>query len=513
MADKKSLIKGTLTFTLSTFTSRIFGYIRDLLFAKYFGATGYTDSFFVAIRIPNAFRELLGENTLFPAFVPFLYELEKDKKAFREFINSSFVTIAIISGIITLLGIISTPILVKIMAPGLARYENIYNLTVTLTRISFLYVFFLSLTVIESSILYYKKNFFYFSFSPVLLNISIIIFIMLHKNFREPLLAPTVGWVIGGIAQFLFIKYGTIRYGITSVPIAKPFRGKVKEAVKLMVPASIGTATYQLNLFVDMVLASILPKASISILYYANRIFLLPLSLFAVSLGNVFLPHASELVVKNDRKNLFEQIRFALFLVLFINLPITIFIIHNRNYIIDILYRRGKFSIDLVEPVSFTLAMYSLGLPFYSIQKVLTSIHQAHKDLATPRKSALLSVMSNALFGYILLHFLSQGGIALATTISSIIQVTFLTYKLKDKNISLIEIIPSIRNLRILAINLIICTISALISNLIVYDFKKPFIDRTITFVEKSLIFFVPYALLLFIVMRQRSHLKSRQIS
>ena len=511
MSRKKGIIKGMLIFSTSTFISRIFGYIRDLLFAKYFGASGYTDAFFIAIRIPNAFRELLGENTLFPAFVPFLYELEKNEKQLKRFINSSFVSIMIISGIITAVGILLTPIIVKVTAPGFSRYKDLYNLTVSLTRISFLYIFFLSLTVIESSVLYYKKNFFYFSFSPVLLNITVIAFILLHKLFDEPIIAPIIGWVTGGIVQYLFIKYGTIRYGLTSKPIGKPFEGKVKEAVKLMIPAAIGTTVYQINLFVDTILASLLPKASISILYYANRLFLLPLSLFAVSLGNVFLPHASELVASNNREKLIEEVKFSIFFVSMVNIPITIFIVTNKHQIIDLLYRRGAFSLNLVDPVAFTLAMYSIGLPFYSVQKILISLYQAHKDLITPRQGALVSIISNALLGYMLLHFLYQAGIALATSISSIVQLTYLSLRLKTKKMEISELIPDKNKLFTLFVISATTLTFGILSTLVPYNYNQRFIHRAFSFLLRVLVFFIPYVILVVsILQKHKSHLKSR---
>lgn len=508
MASKIEIIKGAIIFTGSTFVSRIFGYIRDLLIAKYFGATNQTDAFFVALRIPNTLRELLGENTIYPAFVPFLFELENNKSEFKKFIDSAFSTILVISLLLVTFGIVFTPVLVRIMAPGLAKNRETLELTILLTRISFLYILFLSLTIIQGSILYYKKNFFYFSFSPVLMNIAVIVLTLLSDRFSIPIIAPTVGLVVGGLLQFTFICYGTARYKILALPTRKPFEGKTKEATKLMVPAAIGTATYHLNIFVDTFLASLIGEASISILYYANRIFLLPLSLFAVSLGNVLLPHASEMVAKNEKEVLTNRVRFSIFLVLLVNIPITAFIVLEAKEIIDILFRRGAFSYYLVGPVSLTLIMYSIGLPVYSIQKILISVHQAHKDTTTPRKSAFISIVSNFILGIILINFLKQAGIALATSISAVLQVVYLSKKLKEKSLNIKYMIPENKAFISITLGTLLPAIVLEITKLsLYYDPCKSFKERLFVFVAHSLSFTTTYLIILILTLKKQRHL------
>ncbi|BAT71429.1 virulence factor [Thermosulfidibacter takaii ABI70S6] len=439
---KKEITKNTLVFSLSTMLSRILGFIRDILIARYFGATPITDAFFVAFRIPNLFRRILGEGALSSAFIPIFAEEEKRYGKIEHVINSAFSSLLIVLALLLILGELFTPQLVALIAPGYLKNPQQLELTVELTKITFPYIFFMGLAILVGAALNYKKDFFYTSFSPCLLNISMITAIILAKNhFQRPVFALAWGVFWGGILQILFHFLGAKKLKVLPNPFYRPFTEPVIKALKLMTPATIGLAIHQINTLVDTVLASFLPKGSISYLYYANRLFQLPLALFGIAIGTVLLPYAAQAVAQGKEQEVIENTKFSIDFVLYITVPAAMGLIIFSFPIIDVLFRRGIFVLEDSYKTALALAMYAIGLPFISTIKIVVSLFHSHMDMKTPVKAAGIGLVINIILNLILMNPLKHAGLALATSLASIAQLLYLTAKL-SKFYSVVEIMP-----------------------------------------------------------------------
>ena len=440
---KREITKNTLIFASATLASRILGFVRDILIASLFGASPLTDAFFVAFRIPNLFRRLLGEGALSSAFIPLFARCEQEGKDLKEVINSAFTSLLIILCLLLALGETLTPLLVRAIAPGFSPNSPIFGLTVRLTRITFPYIFFMGTAILIGAALNYKKDFFYTSLSPCLLNISFIFFMLfLIRHFKEPIFCLAWAVFAGGIAQMIFHLYGAYRLDLLPSRLTKPFSEDVITAIKLMGPATVGLAIHQINTLVDTIIASLLPEASISYLYYANRLFQLPLALFGIATGAVLLPYASELVAKGERQKLTENARFSNQFVLFITLPAAIGLMLLAYPISDTLFRRGAFGVEASRATALALSMYAVGLPAVSMTKIAVSLFHAHMDMKTPVKAAGIALIVNIALNLLLMHPLKHAGLALATSIAGYIQLLYLYHRLKNTGIHPKGLIP-----------------------------------------------------------------------
>ena len=467
---KGEITRNTLIFTASTMASRILGFIRDMLIAGYFGAGSISDAFFVAFRIPNLFRRLLGEGALSSAFIPVFAHEEERGKNIAEIINSAFWSLLIVLILILAIGELFTPQLVSVIAPGFFRDRGLFDLTVRLTKITFPYIFFMGNAILIGAALNYRRDFLYTSLAPCLLNISFIFFILvLYGRFKEPVFCLAWAVFAGGLLQLLFHVYGAYRVKVLPSGWERPFTEPVIRAIKLMGPATVGLAIHQINTLVDTVIASLLPAGSISYLYYANRLFQLPLALFGTATGYVLLPYASSYVAKGRREELLENARYGVGFVLFVTLPAASGLVVFSLPIVDLLFRRGSFGIDSSSATAYALAMYALGLPVISITKVVVSLFHAHMDMKTPVKAAAIALVANILLNLILMHPLKHAGLALATSLASVVQIAFLVSKLRRHSIKLGDLIPP-QTKRVFAANAALVAAMLLMAHLLPYN-------------------------------------------
>ncbi len=429
---RKEITKNTLIFSGATLVSRILGFVRDILIARYFGASVVTDAFFVAFRIPNLFRRLLGEGALSSSFMPIFAEEERKKGSIKDVLNSATSSLLIVLTLLLLAAELFTPLLVKLVAPGFSKNPHVFSLTVRLTKITFPYIFFMGTAILVGAALNYRGDFFYTSFSPCLLNISLIVAILFfYQKFREPVFCLAWGVFVGGVLQIAFHFLGAFKLDVIPNPLTRPFSPPVLEALKLMAPATIGLAVHQINTLVDTVIASFLPKGSVSFLYYATRLFQLPLALFGIAIGTVLLPYASRYVADGREDEVIENARFSLTFALSLTIPAAIGLVTFSTPIIDVLFRRGVFHTSDSIKTAAALSMYALGLPVISAGKVITSIFHAHKDMKTPVKAAFGALVANIILNIILMKPLKHAGLALATSIASYLQCSYLFFKLK----------------------------------------------------------------------------------
>lgn len=420
----------------ATLLSRIFGFIRDMVVAGFFGAGLATDAFFVAFRIPNLLRRLFAEGSLTISFVPVFTEYlkKKSKEDAIGLANTAFTLLSIILVIVSLAGVLLSPLIVKIIAPGFSKAPYKYELTVFLTRLMFPYIFFISLVALCMGVLNSLRHFAAPALAPVVLNICMIgAAILLRNLFPEPIISLAVGVMIGGILQLAMQFPFLAKMGVRLRPSFDFKHPGIKRIGILMLPAVFGAAVYQINIFISTLLASLLPSGSVSYLYYADRIVQLPLGVFAIAIGTASLPSLSEQATSGDFEEMKKTISFSLRLILFITIPAMIALIALRVPIISVLFQRGEFDCRSTILTSQALLYYALGLWAFSGVRVVVSAFYSLQDTKTPVKVAIAALIVNVILSIILMFPLKHGGLALATSIASAVNIILLFFILKRK--------------------------------------------------------------------------------
>ena len=421
---------------IATMLSRVFGFLRDMVVAGFFGAGLTTDAFFVAFRIPNLLRRLLAEGSLTVSFVPVFTEYlrNKTREEALELADITFTALSIILVAVSLLGVLFSPLIVTVMAPGFSRMPAQYELAVFLTRLMFPYILLISLVALCMGILNSLRHFAAPALSPVVLNVAMILAALtLRGFFREPIVALAVGVMAGGVLQLAMQWPFLIKMGVRLKPDFRFRHPGVKRIGMLMLPAAFGAAIYQINIFIGTILASLLPAGSVSYLYYADRIVELPLGVFAIAVGTATLPSFSEQAAMGRIEELKRTISFSLRLILFITIPATIALIVLRIPIISVLFQRGEFGVQSTELTAQALLFYAVGLWAFSVIRIIVAAFYSLQDTRSPMKAAIVALVVNALFSVALMFPLKHGGIALATSIASAVNVGMLWVILKRR--------------------------------------------------------------------------------
>jgi len=429
MSENKSITKAASTIGMGTLSSRILGFLRDMVIAHFFGASMAADAFFVAFRIPNLWRRLVGEGSLTISFIPVYteYLTQKPKEEVKELTDIVFTIGGLLLLLITLLGIFFSPILIKIIAPGFTKISEKFQLTVTLNQIIFPYLFFMGLFAISMGILNSLRHFFAPSFAPIFLNISIIssVFIFYH-NFKRPVMALAIGVLIGGIIQFLFQIPFLLKKGVTFRFNFNLRHPAIKRIGSLMIPGLIGTAVYQLNVFIDTIFASFLPSGSISYLFFADRLMEFPLGIFAIAIGMASLPSLSSLASQGKMEELRDTLSFTFRLTSFISIPSMVGLIALKTPIINLLFQRGLFDYSATVMTAKALLFYSIGLWAIAGARTIVPAFYSLQDTWTPLKIALICLCANVIFNAIFIIPLRHAGLALATSLSSTLNLILL---------------------------------------------------------------------------------------
>ena len=432
----------------ATLLSRIFGFIRDMIVAQFFGAGMATDAFFVAFRIPNLLRRLVGEGALTASFIPVYteYLAQRPPEEGRDLVRAAFSVLAVFLLALTGLGILLAPGIVKVMAYGFSQDPEKLGLTVFLTRLMFPYIFFIGLVALAMGVLNSWKHFFAPALAPVLLNLSIILCVLIFYPFlTEPILALALGVLLGGIAQLVFQWPFLRRKGIVFGFRFQPGHPGVKRIAVLMAPSVLGLAVTQLNVLVSTFLASYLPEGSVSYLYYADRLLEFPMGVFAIAVATAVLPVMSEQAARNDWIHLRETLSFALRLVFFVTLPAMMGLIVLRQPILNLLFQRGAFTAHSAEMTAQALLYYSLGLVGFAGVRIIVPAFYSLQDTKTPVKIACAALVANAVLGALLMRPLQHGGLALATSLAAGLNFALLLFLLRKKmgKIGLGKTVPS----------------------------------------------------------------------
>jgi putative peptidoglycan lipid II flippase len=436
MSDHKKIAKAAVVVGGATLLSRIFGFIRDMVVAQLFGAGMASDAFFVAFRIPNLLRRLVGEGSLTASFIPVYseYIAQKTKEEGNELVQISFSVLSVFLILITTLGIAFSPWIVKIMAYGFSEDPEKLHLTVFLTRIMFPYIFFIGFVALAMGILNSWKHFAAPALAPVLLNLSIIACALIFAHrLKNPVTALAWGVLLGGFVQLIFQFPFLYRRGIRFRWRFNLRHPGVRRIGALMFPSVLGLAVTQLNVLVSTFLASYLPEGSVSFLYYADRLLEFPMGIFAIAIATAVLPAMSELSAKRDLRGLQETLSFALRLVFFVTLPAMIGLIVLRIPIINLLFQRGAFDARSAEMTAQALFYYALGLAAFAGVRIIVPAFYSLQDTKTPVKVAFIALLANAALGAVLMGPLLHGGLALSTSLAAGLNFLLLVILLKKK--------------------------------------------------------------------------------
>ncbi len=424
-----ALLRAITTVGGYTFGSRVLGFIRDVLTAAILGASGVADAFFISQKIPNLFRHLFAEGAFNAAFVPQfagLAETEGDQAA-RVFAEQAMAVLIAVLVPLTILGEIFMPALMYVFAPGFIDDPERFGLSVVMTRITFPYLLFISLVSLMGGVLNSLHRFAAAAATPMLLNICMI-GAMLWLTPYTPTPGHALAWgvAISGVVQFLWLL---IECGRVGMPLRLPWpklTPPVKSMLWRVVPGAIGAGVYQVNVYIDMVIASLLPQGSISFLYYADRINQLPLGVVGIAAGTALLPMLTRRLRAGDLEGAASQQNRTLEFSLFLTLPAAMALMVIAEPIVVVLFQRGEFDTASAHATAGALAIYAIGLPAYVLVKGLTPGFFAREDTATPVKIAAICVVINLVLSLALIGSIKHLGIATATAVSAWFNVTSL---------------------------------------------------------------------------------------
>jgi putative peptidoglycan lipid II flippase len=428
-SENSRVVRAAGVVGMATMLSRVFGFLRDMIVAGLFGAGLMTDAFFVAFRIPNLLRRLLAEGSLTVSFIPVFTEYLKNRtrEEALELADIAFTALSILLVAVSLAGVLLSPLIVTIIAPGFVKTPAQYNLAVFLTRMMFPYILLISLVALCMGILNSLRHFAAPALSPVVLNLAMILSALtLRGFFREPITALAVGVMAGGVLQLAMQWPFLVRMGVRLKPDFRFRHPGVRRIGFLMLPAAFGAAIYQINIFIGTILASLLPTGSVSYLYYADRIVELPLGVFAIAVGTATLPSFSEQVAQGRFEELKKTISFSLRIILFITIPATVALIALRVPIISVLFQRGAFGVQATLLTSQALLCYAVGLWAFSVIRIIVSAFYSLQDTRSPMKAAIVALIVNVVFSVVLMFPLKHGGLALATSIATAVNVGML---------------------------------------------------------------------------------------
>jgi putative peptidoglycan lipid II flippase len=453
LIETGSMFRSTGVVGLMTFLSRIMGLVRDIFFARLFGAFPIMDAFFVAFKIPNSFRRFFAEGAFSRAFIPVLsdYENNKEEHEIQNFIDRTSGTLGLILFCVCIVGVIFAPILILIFAPGFFDDQSDqidrYNLSVSMLRFTFPYLLFISLTAFAGAILNTKKHFWATAFNPVILNIVLIIAAgFIAPKSSNPGLVLACAVFFAGFLQLLFL-FPFLKQ-VRRLP--KPKWGwqdsGVRRVIRLMIPSIIGSSASQFNLLFNTLIASFLTAGSISWIYYSDRLLEFPIGVFGVALSTVVLPSLSR---KNAARNISQfksTVEWGIKLVFLFSIPASIGLFFLSGPLIATIFLGGNFNIFDLLMTQYSLMAYSFGLVGLSLVLILSPVFYSREDTKTPLKYGLITMATNALLSLVFVLTLIRLnisfphiGLAFAFSIASILNALLLFRRLRLEKLVVLD--------------------------------------------------------------------------
>ena len=435
-------IKNTYILSLGTFLSRVLGFLRDILIANFFGTSGLLEAFLVSFRLPNIFRSIFAEGFSDSVATPVLSEHNQDKKRlFAIGANMiSFLVVILLSA--SLLGSLFSKYLVALIAPGFIGQEDKFNLAVSFTHMTFIYLFLIGLASAIMSILYSLRKFLIPAINPAFLNISFIAGILFfNRFFKNYILVICV--LIAGILQviipFVFLKKEGFYFKFDFLASLRD--KEVIKMLRLFVPRIWSSVVYHMSVFIDTIFASlhfIVGQGALASIYYADRLIQFPFALVALSVSRVAIVDLSSYHSQGKVEEFKKLLVFSFQNIIFFILPIVFIFIFLSEGLLDVFFTRGRFDQNSLRMTSSILFFYSFGLFFFCGIKLLVNSFYSLKDTRTPAKTATFSLIINIILSAVLMFPLKAGGIALGSSLAAMANF-FILYHLLAKKIGHID--------------------------------------------------------------------------
>lgn len=433
-----NLLRALATVSSMTLLSRILGFVRDFVIARAFGAGMMTDAFFVAFKLPNLLRRLFAEGAFSQAFVPVLgeYKNKRGEAETRRLVDNvaSLLFVALLG--VTAIGIAGAAVLVYVSAPGFAADGEKFELTITLTRITFPYILFMSLVALAGGVLNTWSRFAVPAFTPVLLNLSFIVMALFAAPyFDPPVLALAWAVFIGGVLQLAFQIPSLKKIGMLP-RLSFDWRDEgVRRILKLMAPAALGVSVSQVSLLINTIFASFLAAGSVSWLYYADRLMEFPAGMLGAALGTILLPSLAKCHADQRLDDYSKLLDWGLRLTLLLAAPAALAMAIIAAPLVATLFHHGAFSADDVYRTRDALAAYSLGLVALILIKVLAPGFYARQNIRTPVKIAIVSLIATQFLNLLLIGWLKHAGLALAISLAACLNAGLLYRGLRQHGI------------------------------------------------------------------------------
>ena len=417
-----------------TLLSRLLGFLRDVVLAGAFGAGPAADAFFVAFKIPNFLRRLFAEGAFAQAFVPVLAAWKEAGEArgegrerVRELAAHAAGALGSVLLGLTVLGVLGAPLLVGLFAPGFLGDPQRFGLAAEMLRLTFPYLLLIALTALAGSVLQTYGRFAPPAAAPVLLNLCLIgAALLLAPRMDPPVVALAWGVLAAGLAQLLLQLPTLAREGLLARPRLRWGHPGVRRILRLMLPAMLGSSVAQLNLLLDTLLASFLAAGSVSWLYYSDRLVEFPLGVFGIALATVLLPGLSRALARGEGEAYRASLDWALRWVAVVAVPAALGLAALAGPLLATLFQRGAFSPQDVAMAARSLMAYALGLAGFILVKVLAAAFHARQDTRTPVRIALRALGANAVLNLLLVWPLAHAGLALATSLASLLNAALL---------------------------------------------------------------------------------------
>lgn len=435
-----SLFKSSATVAAMTMLSRVFGFIRDVMIAFYLGAGMQTDAFFVAFKLPNFMRRLFAEGAFNAAFLPMfagMLKTEGEDKALR-FASEAYSYLLAVLMVVVALSMLFMPHLMWFLAPGFEDNPEKFSLTVELTRISFPYLIFISLVCLMGGVLNSFGKFAAVAATPILLNICMILFAVGLSDTLGAAYALTWSLIASGIAQFLWLAYFCRRIGAMPKLRLPRLTPHVRRLLIIIGPAALGAGVVQINSMIDMMIASLFDDA-VSFLYYAERVYELPLGVIGIAVATALLPALSKHIRGGETALAHRDTNQAIMLVMFFGLPATGALITIAEPIVRVLFEHGEFDAADRMAVYPALIAFSCGLPSFLLIKIFAASFFAAQDTKTPVIIASVSVAVNIAGSLILMQFFAHVGLAMATSLAGWVNAVALGVVLHRRGMLLID--------------------------------------------------------------------------
>lgn len=424
MSHKLQVFLSSLKMAIATFCSRILGLVREQFIAYFFGASGFTDAFLIAYRIPNLLRDLFAEGAFSAAFVPTFVDANlKNKETGRKLLWALFILLGTLSLVIAGFIIIFTPELINLFAPTFQDDPKKYEITILLTRIMSPFLTFISFAALFMGVLNSLKIFFIPSFAPVFFNIAMILSMLIFpayfiKQGIEPILSLGVGVFIGGLAQ-AFVQFPLIiKHGYGPIWPGKIFSKETKKVLTLLGPGLLGFAASQINLVINTILASSTVVGAVSWLSFSFRLFQLPVGILSVSIGNSNLVHFSKAWKNGEKDEAKKLLESSYFLSFFLVLPAMVALLTCADEMVNVIFERGKFTAESTEMTAKALRWYAIGLPLYSIYKIFVPTFYAIDRQKIPVMCSIFGIAFNIVFCVMLTPKYGFEILALGTSLS-----------------------------------------------------------------------------------------------